>query len=147
MTKAPKGLAQKWCEVHHGPPPFNETARFACPLCGLNACSMDFFDTADGKMCGNCLSKLENAAQYSEFKKQFLVVRTRSAIFKLMIVLVEFLVLLTGVLALASGSIRAGIVQSSIGALLVLLGILIFTIAAFVLAIFKIKSASSTVKP
>lgn len=147
MTKAPRGLLGKWCEVHHGPPPFNDASDFECPLCRLHACSMDFFDTADGKMCGNCLSKMENTAKYPQFKKQFRIVQTRSAVFKLMIVLVEFLVLLTGVLALAGGGLRNGIMQSAIGALLVLLGILVFTLAAFLLSVYKIKNNSPSGAP
>lgn len=139
------GLFGKWCEVHHGPPAFNDTANFECPLCHLHACAMDFFDTADGKMCGNCISKLENAQDYPQFKKQFRIVQARSAIFKLMIVLVEFLILLCAVLLVASGSIKNGIIQSAIGALLVLLGLAAFTVAAFVLSIFKIKSSGKKI--
>lgn len=131
-----------WCAVHHGPPEYFEDRDTTCDNCKKKGCSLDVFDSRQGRLCGNCLEKVNDDLEYREFKKQFRMLQARSAIAKITIVFVEGLILLMIILMLASPAWRSGIIQSSIAFFLILLGILAVTLVSFVLAIAKLHSAN-----
>jgi hypothetical protein len=122
-----KRFWSRWCTVHDGFPPIQDSATYRCKNCGAMACSLDIFETSEGKWCGNCVQQFLMGNEWIEARRKFELAKSQSRIAKIAILFGEIFLLQSVVLQLVDSRFHWGIIQTSMAVYLSMVGMLLLT--------------------